>query len=120
MERYFGNWSQLEDIAHGFEIDVKELEGIHVIAATYEHEAYEGYANVIFMKDGKYFEAHGSHCSCNGLEGQWDPQETSYEALMDRYTVAEERNKETYGSPFVEAVKFGLINEMFEREVLVK
>ena len=30
---------------------------------------------------GAYFENHGSHCSCYGFEGQFDPEETTLEHL---------------------------------------
>jgi hypothetical protein len=36
---------------------------------------------VIFEKDGKLWEVNGSHCSCYGLEGQWQPEETTWEAI---------------------------------------
>jgi len=32
--------------------------------------------------DGKFYEVHGSHCSCYGFEGQFEPQESSYDYLM--------------------------------------
>ena len=31
------------------------------------------------------WEVNGAHCSCYGLEGQWEPEETTVEAL--RYRV---------------------------------
>jgi hypothetical protein len=34
--------------------------------------------------DGKLYETHGSHCSCYGFEGQFQPEETSVEALKFR------------------------------------
>lgn len=30
---------------------------------------------------GKLFETHGSHCSCYGFEGQFEPEETNLEYL---------------------------------------
>lgn len=30
---------------------------------------------------GRLLESHGSHCSCYGFEGQWDPEETTLEHL---------------------------------------
>ena len=33
-------------------------------------------------KTGKLFENHGSHCSCYGFEGQWEPEETTLEYLQ--------------------------------------
>ena len=31
---------------------------------------------------GKLFETHGSHCSCYGFEGQFEPEETTVEYLQ--------------------------------------
>lgn len=45
---------------------------------------YSGSAVVIFRRDDKLFEVHGSHCSCMGLEEQWEPEETTIEALRMR------------------------------------
>jgi hypothetical protein len=55
-----------------------------VIYAAYNIDGYEGSAILIFMKDGKLYEVNGSHCSCNGLEECWRPEETSWEALKIR------------------------------------
>ena len=57
---------------------------INILIAIYELPAYEGYAFVLFEKDGQLFEVNGSHCSCYGLEGQWEPEETTLEALKYR------------------------------------
>lgn len=32
-------------------------------------------------KTGKLFEVHGTHCSCYGFEGQFEPEETTLEYL---------------------------------------
>lgn len=56
-----------------------------ILHAVYNTESYEGYAFVLFTdKDGKLYEVNGGHCSCCGLEGQWKPEETSWEALAIR------------------------------------
>lgn len=57
-----------------------------VLLASYAYECYEGDAFVLFVKNGKLFEVNGSHCSCYGLEGQWQPEETSISALRKRLT----------------------------------
>jgi hypothetical protein len=46
-----------------------------LIYAVYSTPAYEGNAEVIYRQGGKWFEASGGHCSCYGLEEQWDPKE---------------------------------------------
>lgn len=43
-----------------------------------------GEAFVLFVEDNRLYEVHGSHCSCYGLEGQWEPEETLLEALQHR------------------------------------
>lgn len=55
-----------------------------ILYASYECPPYEGYAFVLYERDGKLYEVNGSHCSCFGLEGQWKPEETSWGALAMR------------------------------------
>lgn len=46
----------------------------HLIFGAYETPSYDGYAIVIFWAKDKYWLVEGSHCSCHGLEGQWQPE----------------------------------------------
>lgn len=55
-----------------------------ILVANYETPPYEGYAFVLYTRDGRLFEVNASHCSCYGLEGQWQPEETSWESLLMR------------------------------------
>lgn len=55
--------------------------GIHVLLGYYTYESYSGSAFVLFEQDGKLYTVEGGHCSCYGLEGQWDPVETTIDAL---------------------------------------
>jgi len=55
--------------------------GAKVEFAFYSYEDYSGYAWVVYTVKDKVYEVHGSHCSCNGLEGQWCPEETSWEFI---------------------------------------
>lgn len=64
-----------------------EFKGCEILLASYGTPAYEGYAFVLFRRDGKLWEVDGSHCSCYELEGQWDPEQTTVEAL--RYRIKE-------------------------------
>ena len=54
-----------------------------VLVASYGG-GYEGGAFVLFERDGALFEAYGSHCSCYGLEGQWDPERSNETELRLR------------------------------------
>lgn len=76
--------TELEAMVHDFEIEMSTLEGATILLASYEYECYEGSAFVLFERDGKLYEVNGSHCSCYGLEGQWEPEETTSEALLNR------------------------------------
>ena len=79
-------WSEggLDKMARDFELKPSDLEGVEVLLASYTRENYEGDAFVLFRKDGKLYEVNGYHCSCYGLEGQWEPEETTIEELRHR------------------------------------
>jgi hypothetical protein len=84
---YWGFFETKEDIKKFFRLTPKqaqELNSSDILLAAYDTCRYEGDAIVIFEKNGKLYEVRGSHCSCYGLEGQWDPEVTFPEAL-ERY-----------------------------------
>lgn len=112
--RYFGNWTGVEGIREDFAdsrewwnnrerlhepklVGAPEIKDEEVLLAIYDTPGYEGHAFVLFERDGKLFEVHGGHCSCCGLEGQWEPEETSWAAIAMRpdhdidYAVREDR-----------------------------
>lgn len=76
---FVGEFDNERDVCKEFQIDA--IGGI-VLFAGYETPCYDGYADVIFVRDGKFYHVSGSHCSCYGLEDQWDPEEMPIEALM--------------------------------------
>jgi hypothetical protein len=82
---FYNDWSEsgIEGMMSDFSISEKELEGVTVIHADYTYEDYSGSAYVLFVKDGRYYEVHGSHCSCMGLEEQWEPEECTYAELAE-------------------------------------
>lgn len=82
--KYFGGWNNLKDLISDFEeVNNKNFpKDEEIILASYDLDGYEGLATVIFQKSGKIYEVHGYHCSCYGFEGQWDPEETTIEALL--------------------------------------
>ena len=59
---------------------------VALIVAWYRNEDYHGQAIVVYRdaRDGKVYENHGSHCSCYGLEGQWQPEEVSTAEILQR------------------------------------
>ncbi len=60
-----------------------------VLLASYTYEDYSGDAFVLFRKGDKLYEVNGGHCSCYGLEGQWEPEDTNVEALRHRLEKGE-------------------------------
>lgn len=61
----------------------QELEHAIIHIAWLGEGCYCAAAHVIFTDvRGTLKEVHGSHCSCNGFEGSWEPSETSKAALL--------------------------------------
>lgn len=70
---YAGSFEKWEDVIANFGGECPKKEPRFVFG-QYETPSYEGYATVITSPDGKSFDVtEGSHCSCYGLEGQWEP-----------------------------------------------
>lgn len=73
-----------DHIVCSFEIEEKELDGFEVLIA-YESCGSWGCDSsnwFLLRKDGQLYENYGSHCSCNGFEEQWGPEETSVNYLL--------------------------------------
>lgn len=49
---------------------------LEIFYADYTYEEYSGDCYVLGYdkREKKWFEVHGNHCSCYGLEGQWDEE----------------------------------------------
>lgn len=89
---FLNNWATpdysqkqgLEAMQRDFQIDDAALKGVRVLLASYGYQSDSGDAFVLFRRGGKLWEVNGSHCSCYGLEGQWDPSEVTKEELTHR------------------------------------
>jgi hypothetical protein len=75
---YVGEFCNDKDICDAFGIPSI---GGYVVFAGYECPGHEGYADIIFVREGKFYHVQGSHCSCYGLENQWLPEEMPLLAL---------------------------------------
>lgn len=93
--QYLNDWAESgrEGMLADFGIGEDALAGAEVLVASYTYEDYSGDAYVLFKRDGKLWEVHGSHCSCYGLSEsdycgdyttQWQPEETTREAVLHR------------------------------------
>lgn len=82
---YIGEFKSKTDVRDSFErgSELKEeFKQVEILFAAYGYGDYCGTAFVLFRKDGQLYEVHGGHCSCYGLEGQWEPEETTIEAVL--------------------------------------
>lgn len=96
----FENWN---DVLSFFGVNnPQEYENAVPVFASYDCEDYDGYATVIFIQHGKFWEVHGSHCSCFGLEDQWEPEETSFEVL--RHMANKGRYSYLHNKEFSDAI----------------
>ena len=84
---------------------IKEYESVNILFASYGYANYSGDAFVLFEKEGKLFEVNGSHCSCMGLEGQFDPEETTIDALAFRLTEGTLGKDDWSDNEFAEELK---------------
>lgn len=134
MAKFLNDWdtkNPIKDMAQDFQISIKELESINIIVASYTYENYTGDAFVLFEKGGVFYEVNGSHCSCYGLENQWEPEETDIDVLEKRFTPSDEQfycqgyeysySKDklvsTYGKDVLKAIKE--VREMYKEEATI-
>lgn len=72
MEIYQDIFSSWTDVQKEYRTDEAEPE--QVLLAYYSYEDYSGTSLVIYRNGDQYFYNHGGHCSCYGLEDQWNPE----------------------------------------------
>lgn len=74
-KHYSGNFAKWSDVHDNYGGKCPASEPRFVFA-EYETGNYEGSSTVITSRNGRTFSVvEGSHCSCYGLEGQWEPTE---------------------------------------------
>ena len=109
------------DLANQFDISLKSIESCNILFASYGGYSYEGDAVVILTKDDKVYEVHGGHCSCNGLEGQWDEEETTWDILHARYITEDPQHNSFASEHSIDAyveLKATIEYEIAERHLL--
>ena len=65
-----------------------------LLFAEYDQQDYEGEAFVLFERDGVLWEVNAAHCSCYGLENQWEPTVCTPASLKMRNFYGLPRAKE--------------------------
>lgn len=83
MKEFYDIFDGIESIKSQFETDDERLDQATHIFAYYNYEDYSGDAYVLFKVGDQWYQNGGGHCSCNGLEGQWEPEETTLEAVKN-------------------------------------
>lgn len=77
-------YEQYQDYGWSDEPKEKLPEHLHIFFSSYECECYEGDSMVWGWDADKqtFFYTGGSHCSCYGLEGQWDEEPYSMDEMV--------------------------------------
>lgn len=111
-EEYFATESPYKNVSNWKENKVKvnellngKYKDINILFASYGYENYSGDAFVLFEQNGKLYEVNGSHCSCYGLEGQWDAEEVVLEELEHRLTEGRLGKDDYAGNTFYDELK---------------
>lgn len=115
MSQYITNFKNNDSIIEDYDAPKDALDGATVHLAWYGYGDYCGSSLVIYERNGNLYEVNGSHCSCYGLEGQWEPEETSWDALSKR-----DLSEYYDGSDEANQVLKELVAEHSGRELLVK
>lgn len=91
---FSGNFESIEDIAKEFEDKsiIDQLKKAIIYWAIYDCDSYEGSANIVYKLNGKLYEVNAYHCSCNGLSGGWDPEQTIWECLSMRGYIKQDKS----------------------------
>lgn len=100
---YLGLFNGWDGVLSEFQVEIPESAHERIrrgvgeprfLFAAYEYEDYNGQALVLWSRDGHSFSmVKGGHCSCYGLEDQWEPEEIPVETLRhlirngDDYTL---------------------------------
>lgn len=97
---YKDDWDGCEwrDVIGSFAATVPEPD--EVLLATYTYEDYSGSASVLYRSGEDYYVVEGSHCSCFGLEGQWEPEFYTLDTLIaaaERAAQSEQAYSSRYG-----------------------
>lgn len=76
--------SDISEVEFDWRLNDGDLAGCDIIYHNYDRSDWQGRAFTLYRKDDVLYEVNGSHCSCYNLEGQWDPEKTSYDAILFR------------------------------------
>ena len=101
----FQNKKYWEENKQKLKEKLKEWDTINILFASYGSDNYSGDAFVLFEKDGKLYEVNAGHCSCYGLEEQFNPEETTLESLHQRLIDGKMGKDDYAGNEFADELK---------------
>lgn len=83
---YLNDFDCEEDVFGAYNVPLDDRADVEILLADYTYKDWAGDSYVLFRSKstGKLFEVYGAHCSCYGLEGQWDPEEVESDDLRVR------------------------------------
>lgn len=80
MQTYNDLFSNWEDVQREF--CTGEAEPEEVIYARYDYQDYSGDATVVYRNGKKFSIVEGGHCSCFGLETQFEPTDYTKDEIL--------------------------------------
>lgn len=103
-------WHQWQDDRPSHGPALVKPEHLLILFSRYSYEDYAGEGYVLGYDTEKetFFEVFGSHCSCYGLEGQWDEEAIEIEERIHRTIAA-------YNSLKADRDRFGYVGRELER-----
>ena len=84
---------------------IERWKPINILFASYGTDNYTGDAFVLFERDGNLFEVNAAPCCCNGLEGQFEGQETTIDSLKHRLVKGRLGQDDYSGNEFSNELK---------------
>ena len=108
---YLHDFGGIDDVASEFSERLDTFEGVEILLASYSQGNWSGDAFVLFRKGGELFEVNASHCSCHGLEGQWEPEPTTVAALRHRLDEGTLGSDDWTGNEFADELR-GVLDAM--------
>lgn len=123
VEKFKSNEDVAKEYANGVN---QELEIVSLLNNSIVHLAWYGYGDyigcswVIYENNGILYQVNGSHCSCYGLEGQWEPEETDWRVIsMMDFNCYEYDAKETINE-YVKALSEKYVQEDLDGVASIK
>ena len=80
---YEGDFDSRKDVEREYQVQLEK--NVRIVYAGYWYEDYSGDSVVLFKQGRKLYEVRGGHCSCYGLEGQWDPDVVTKEQMLHMF-----------------------------------